>query len=333
MNTLVEKTDVDSYVYLYETPLRNDNYTNWVDSYRSRGLTMISRGTVERLELLNTDYLQGLVGDISYEMGQRSLEVLTQAEERLRNEKVLFPDGDNFFPTKLISYSVIPLDLDETHPPEYDANLLDGLSNVGYVCFGIVMASAIFCAIWTVAKRKDMVVKAAQPFFLLILLSGIVIFASTIIPLSFDDNGEPEAVGDAFAVGVCMSQPWLAFTGFTIIFSALFSKTWRVNRLFHAKQGFTRVKVSAYDVLAPFAVIFGSNVIVLACWSAIDPLTYQRLSGDGTDFWNREIESYGACRSDLALAFLIPLAVINFATLGVACWQVRIALFIEVSVR
>lgn len=87
-------------------------------------------------------------------------------------------------------------------------------------------------------------------------------------------------------------------------------------------------------------MIFTSNVIVLACWTALDPLRYQRLVGEGNDFWNREIESYGACRSDKALGFLIPLALINFATLGVACWQVRppnnmvmdVAIFIKVLI-
>jgi len=60
----------------------------------------------------------------------------------------------------------------------------------------------------------------------------------------------------------------------------------------------------------------------LICWTAIDPLTYTRQIGDGTDFWNREIESYGSCQSnDKALAFLLPLAFINFAAVAAACWQ------------
>jgi gamma-aminobutyric acid type B receptor len=252
-------------------------------------------------------------------MGTRSVEVLVDLYE---SGKKSLPHGENFFATKLISYSVIPVDLDKVFPPDYNSNLLGGLDYVGYIAFVIVVATATVCAAWSIINRKAMVVRAAQPFFLLVLISGILIFASTIIPLSFDDDGIPESMGERFPVGVCMAQPWLAFTGFTIIFSALFSKTWRVNRLFHSQQNFSRVQISVQDVLAPFAVIFSSNVIVLVCWTVIDPLTYQRLVGDGNDFWNRDIESYGACRSDKALAFLIPLALINFATLGVACWQV-----------
>ena len=121
-----------------------------------------------------------------------------------------------------------------------------------------------------------MIVKAAQsPFFLLMVCSGVLIMASSLIPLSFDDNGiiDPKSQiwdgvydmnttygegidvslvlqGDSIAtattteeeeedddsanslyyldttyrIGICMSIPWLAFTGFTIAFCALFSK-------------------------------------------------------------------------------------------------------------
>ena len=130
-----------------------------------------------------------------------------------------------------------------------------------------------------------------------------------------------ERMSDAFAVGVCMSQPWLAFVGFSVIFSALFSKTWRVNKLFHTQKHHSRVLVSRSDVLGPFAFICTCNVIVLTLWTVLDPLTYTRLVGDGTDLWNREIESYGACRSEQVIAYLIPLAIINFMVLGIACWQ------------
>jgi gamma-aminobutyric acid type B receptor len=106
-----------------------------------------------------------------------------------------------------------------------------------------------------------------------------------------------------------------------VIFSALFSKTWRVNRLFHAKVRHARIQVTEKDVLAPFAVLLTSNIVVLICWTVIDPLTYIRQEHDGTDYWNRVISTYGACRSDNAVAYLVPLAVINFSVIAIACYQ------------
>jgi hypothetical protein len=234
---------------------------------------------------------------------------------------VILPPDTHLFETRLVSYNLIPLELDKVFPLNFDENALGSVIIVGYVCFATVVLSAFVCFVWTVRNRSAIIVLAAQPYFLLILLGGIVILSSTIIPLSFDDDGDPDSISSTFAVGICMSIPWLAFTGFTVIFSALFSKTWRVNQLFRSGNSHARVQVSRMDVLTPFAVIFTCNVIVLTCWTALDPLTYTRVVGDGTDFWNREIESYGACRSDKAVAFLSPLACINFAVVAIACWQ------------
>jgi len=235
MEGLVHKTNVDAIIFLYETPLRNPNFTTWVDSYRHRGMTLLGRGTIEVIDVLNTNYIQGLVGEISYEMGIRSVKVLVEPEKSRSTGKPFITDS-NFFATKLISYSIIPIDLDKAYPPEYDSNLLGGVEYVGFTAFGIVVMTSFVFAIWTVMNRNAVVVRAAQPFFLMILISGIFIFSSTIIPLSHDDDGIPESKNKTFGVGVCMAQPWLAFTGFSIIFSALFSKTWRVNRLFHSQR-------------------------------------------------------------------------------------------------
>jgi hypothetical protein len=316
------KTNPTALITLFQSPLRSPNYTNWVDIYRSRNITLIAMDALDYLWYLSTGYVDGLVGQITFEMGKRSAEVLSEvAEKGIGPQGVTLPPETNLFETRLVSYNLIPLELDKVYPLEFDENLLDSVTIVGYVCFATVVLSAFVCLVWTVYNRSAIVVKAAQPFFLLILLAGIVILSSTIIPLSFDDDGDPDSISSTFAVGICMSIPWLAFTGFTVIFSALFSKTWRVNQLFRSGNSHVRVQVSTMDVLTPFAVIFTCNVIVLICWTALDPLTYTRVVGDGTDFWNREIESYGVCRSDKALAFLSPLACINFAVVAIACWQ------------
>jgi hypothetical protein len=53
----------------------------------------------------------------------------------------------------------------------------------------------------------------------------------------------------------------------------------------------------------------------------IDPLTYVRVVNNGVDYWNRVISTHGACRSDQTLAFLLPLALINFTGVAIAAWQ------------
>jgi len=317
-------TNPNAIVILFQSPIRHPNYTTWVDTYRSRNIALLAIDALDYLEYLSTGYVDGLVGQITFEMGKTSADVLSEVAAKGIGgpEGVILPPETHLFATRLVSYNLIPLELDVLYPPELDLNLLSEPSNlsiVGYVCFGVVTLSASVCFVWTVYFRSAVVVRAAQPFFLFVLLGGTVVLSSTLIPLSFDDDGDPDSISDTFAVGICMSVPWLASIGFTVIFSALFSKAWRVNKLFHSPHA--RVRVSTLDVLAPFAVSLTCNLVVLICWTVIDPLTYVRRVGEGTDFWNRDIEFYGACRSDNAVVFLCPLAVINFSVVGIACWQ------------
>jgi len=64
-----------------------------------------------------------------------------------------------------------------------------------------------------------------------------------------------------------------------------------------------------------------SNIIVLACWTAFAPLTYQRFDQPGTDDWNRVIATFGTCVSaseegDRTYGFVPFLAIICLLNLG-----------------
>ena len=79
------------------------------------------------------------------------------------------------------------------------------------------------------------------------------------------------------------------------------------------------MRVTERDVLAPFCVMFSLNVILLICWTAIDPLRYERVSVEGEEW-----KTYGACRSDNGgYIFLYLIGTVNFCALLLACYQVR----------
>jgi len=232
------------------------------------------------------------------------------------------------YETNIVSYNVIPLELP---PTDLDENLIGNLKYIGFTCFGIVVVSAIVCIAWTFHLRKSIVVKAAQPFFLIMVALGVLVMSSSMVPLSFDDGGDITSLSDFEKVAICQSIPWLGFTGFTCTFSALLGKTWRVNKLFHSRTEHARITVTERDVLGRFALLLSCNIIVLICWTAIDPLTYVRVESTGTDYWNRVKSSYGACRSDTAVAYLVPLSLLNFTVVAVACWQAHRARDVKVS--
>ena len=257
--------------------------------------------------------MDGLVGQLPYEMGVESAQALynilsPSAEAAVGDETESVPDA---IPTNLVSYNLIPLELPDL---DFEENLLDGIRWIGYTFFAIVAVLVFASVWWTSANRKMIVIRASQPFFLFMTSGGVILMAASLIPLSMDDMGDP--IGEAKAVAMCMSIPWLAFSGFTVMFSALFSKTWRVNKIFHAKSMFSRVTVKEKDVLAPFFALMFCNIIVLICWTIIDPLTYVREFDRGTDFWNREIESRGSCQSEYAGAYLVPLGISTYDHVG-----------------
>ena len=316
---IVDSQNPTALVTMYLTAMRGENWTSFIDHNRPRGIIYVgSDGSDFQLDYLNKGYVDGLVGQLPYDMGRVSLEVL--------HELMLSPNKqleEFFHATNLVSYTLIPLELPPLH---LDENLLGNLVYVGYACFGIIVVSAIICSCWTIYYRNALVVKSSQPFFLFMITFGVIFMASALIPLSFEDDGTLENPDDdgmtkMYSIGICMSIPWLAFLGMTVTFAALFSKTWRVNRLFHNKVRHARIEVSVMDVLSPFVMLLSCNVIVLLCWSLMDPLTYIRQEYDGTDYWNRVIATYGSCRSENVVPFVATLAAINFSVIAMSCYQ------------
>lgn len=303
-----------AFVSFKQSPMKDPNWTQFVDDNRFRNITYIGTDNADfQLEYLNRRYVNGLVGQLPYEIGVTAFNVLFDYLETNRQ----LP-ARQIIPTNLVSYNLIPLELPDV---DFDQNLIGNLKYLGYTSFGVVGVAALACMIWTAMNRNLPVVKAAQPFFLYMVASGVLILVSAVLPLSFDDGGDLEALDETSKVAICMSVPWLAFSGFTITFSALFSKTWRVTRLFHANSSHVRIEISIWHVLAPFAVLMGCNVLVLTLWTILDPLTYTRNFDEGTDFWNRDLASYGVCQSDKAEVYTSLLAMINLSIVAIACWQ------------
>lgn len=311
-------------------PMRSGIWTDLVDRNRRRNITYVSGDAMpNQLLMLNSKYAHGLVGQLPYEMGSLSIQVLFDVAAKNASPT------EEFIGTNVLHHVLVPLKLP---PLVVDHNLIGDLNLVGYILFGIVCFTAATFAMWSFLNRNEVLVKVAQPFFLAMIAIGVIIMSSALIPMSMDDSGsvgsgdnvgEEEDGSRQYGVAICMSVPWLASCGFTITFSALFSKTMRINKLFQSKELFRKELVGKRDVLLPFAVLFGLNVIILSLWTALDPLSYVRLDHPGTDGWNRTISSYGTCKSEHVIRYLIPLAVVNLSVLVIANWQTYNARFIK----
>jgi len=190
-----------------------------------------------------------------------------------------------------------------------DYNYLTNIRPLGLLFSSLAMIVSLLCLGWTQYYRKDKVVVASQPFFLRIICVGCLILSSSIIPLSYDDS----IASIQGCSRACMAFPWLLSVGFSTIFAALFSKVWRLNKVMAQAQSASRVKVKIKDVLMPFFVLMGLNLILMTLWTSIAPRVWVRTVPD------ENYESYGYCQSGKgAKVFLGFIAVVNIAALVLA---------------
>ena len=183
----------------------------------------------------------------------------------------------------------------------------------GFILSSIVMITSIICVVWVILNAENPIVKAAQPIFLHILSFGTFVMGISILPLSVDDSLASDAACDV----ACMMLPWLFFLGFSISFSAVFSKVWRIHRLMSSATMFQRKLIRAKDVMVPFCVICTLNVGLLLALTFTDPLLWTRVptstrSSYGTCWWNM---------SDTQIALLALLTVVNFSALILVNFQ------------
>jgi len=122
------------------------------------------------------------------------------------------------------------------------------------------------------------------------------------------------------ADAACMAFPWLLATGFSLTFSALFTKTYRINQIMKSAARFKRIKVEAVDVIKPMVVLLAINTIILTVWTIIDPLQRETVSVQ-KDVFDRDVETYGICKSDHTAIFLAILSLVNLGSLLVALAQ------------
>lgn len=206
-------------------------------------------------------------------------------------------------------------------PLDEDLNLVStGARAFGLALSGTALLLSIIFGLWTWKHRNTPVVRASQGLFLYLLCAGTFVVGCAIVPMSLQEPIDQTSLDVA-----CMSVPWLLAIGFTTVFSSLFSKLMRVNKMFEESQSFRRVVVRYVDVMKPFAALLFINVAVLSAWTAVSPLRYVRVDSTSTDMYGRPLESRGTCFPDdpsfADVTFLVLWAMPNVFALLFANFQ------------
>lgn len=191
---------------------------------------------------MQTSYVDALVGQLPYNMGYQSAQTLWEVLQAVVSGTPLNEtlSSDTIFGTHQLEILRIPLQLPLV---DFDYNYIGNAAIVGYILCTIIIVASLGFMEWTWFYRKNQVGRSGQPVFLSMICIGTLLMGSAIIPLSIDDEKSQRAADVA-----CMCSPWLINIGFTIAFSALFSKTWRLNKILLSKNPLRRVKVTERDV-------------------------------------------------------------------------------------
>jgi len=235
-------------------------------------------------------------------------------ETNSRTESTCSPCGNGRVAPESGSTSCIPY-------VEEDLNQLDGIAYFGFVLAASIAILSIGFAIFVRLYKNHRVVKASQPIFLYLLLFGTFLMGLAIVPLAIDDSiTNPQGCDIA-----CVAFPWLLVLGFSSSFAALFSKVWRINKIFKASLSMKRIKVKTSDVMIPFIILITLNVVLLLSWTIIDPPKYVRI-------YKSESESFGTCWSNWSTAsitIVILLVLLNSSAVIFANVQAYRARFIS----
>ena len=198
--------------------------------------------------------------------------------------------------------------------------LNNDLRLVGLGVMSVCLIVTLSLAGWIYRHRKAPVVQAMQPVFLVMLCVGNGITNFTILPMSMDASiASPQGLNAA-----CQSLPWLNSVGRCLILSALFSKLWRVNQIFHS-QGFQRKVVTAKEVMWPIVILLSLNLCTVITANVIDPRHWVQEPIYPED--DKEITDstpvVGYCTYDTWVGKFLDIvrACVNFGALVILCVQ------------
>ena len=198
-------------------------------------------------------------------------------------------------PFVFASNSVTPPPLINTPNGNY---LTRAVRICGFLLFSLAIVFIFSCGLWVVYYRNTSVVRAAQPIFLLALLVG-----STMIAIAIVINAYDESYGwtDKQLSTSCTATPWLIICGFQVIYSSLWLKLWRINKVLQ----FKRRAVPVCSVLWPAAALFVAVIILLTTWTALGGFQWVR-----TVLNPATGESAARCYTQNGVAFFVPIALL-----------------------
>eukprot|EP00008_Paramoeba_atlantica_P015127 CAMPEP_0201492958 /NCGR_PEP_ID=MMETSP0151_2-20130828/35504_1 /ASSEMBLY_ACC=CAM_ASM_000257 /TAXON_ID=200890 /ORGANISM="Paramoeba atlantica, Strain 621/1 / CCAP 1560/9" /LENGTH=1255 /DNA_ID=CAMNT_0047880065 /DNA_START=84 /DNA_END=3848 /DNA_ORIENTATION=- len=162
-------------------------------------------------------------------------------------------------------------DLDEYFIPDW-IHWSDSIAIAMVSVTAIIQLGIFVLMLWIAMNQDSPVIRMASPVFCLLLLFGCEIGVCAVYFLT----GEPTD-------NICRARAWFFCLGFSLMFSALFAKTWRLHRIYLSARDFKNKPISVGQLLGVMFVGMLPTIILLILWSAIDSLEPRPIDDDKND--------------------------------------------------
>lgn len=182
-----------------------------------------------------------------------------------------------------------------------------GLKTFNFLLVALIILIAGFFFVWTLTYLNEPIIKASQPHFLLLICLGCILSTLTIVPLSLDNHNmnvsDVENL-DYKNMSCRLMVPCFSI-GFTLTFSSLFVKQFRVMLVFSRAAKFKKAKTQGacccqvnqlklYAII--ICVILSLNVFILILWDVLSPLQWTTIPLV-TDEFGVVTSSMGSCEA------------------------------------
>ena len=137
-----------------------------------------------------------------------------------------------------------------------------------FCCIGI--AGALICLFFNIYWRNSPDIKLSSPDINNIIIAGCILSYIAVILLGMDFN----TIGDnsiSFAYA-CNWGTALQTYSFTLAFGGLFTKTYRVHKIFSAAKNFRTVSIRSRDLVMAIIIMLVIDTVVLGVWMGLEPM-------------------------------------------------------------
>lgn len=290
----------------------------------------------ERLiEFLTSDSfsLPGITGDVQFSKGSASRDVSSAAMKMLNLR--FFKQDDDFVgeSVQVGSYTNDEWEIDDdkilfasgniqaplkTDPPPNIRQIIitPAVQGIAFTCSGILMVVSVGLIVFVYIKAEVEVFAAAQPFFLLIMLIGVLLSCTAVFilyvePVNLNLIVSGGNVTESLANDLrCNLSYALISLGLTLSYGSLTFKLQRLilinNRLLSSNQA----KISMFASMKYLIGVVVVNIGMIVVIYTINPLTYEQVTETFDEFLQSE-ETYDVCipkDNDKALIYLLYLA-------------------------